>query len=157
MKMSVGVLDHYNVSTRKLKETVQFYEDVLGIVNGPRPQFNFPGYRRRISLADPQIDKNMTRATADLPGLEIEIIHQRTFDNVEQISIKLQAVPSFDAFGQFLETANPFAFWFRAVEIAWLPWSGLPQMMMQPLTVASTPSKPSSSGSNNKPSGQDDA
>jgi hypothetical protein len=41
--MSVGVLDHYNVSTRKLKETVQFYEDVLGFVNGPRPQFNFPG------------------------------------------------------------------------------------------------------------------
>src|SRR5437667_6233688 len=30
MAMSVGVLDHYNVSTRKLKETVQFYEDVLG-------------------------------------------------------------------------------------------------------------------------------
>jgi catechol 2,3-dioxygenase-like lactoylglutathione lyase family enzyme len=29
MKMSVGVLDHYNVSTRKLNETVQFYEDVL--------------------------------------------------------------------------------------------------------------------------------
>ena len=29
MEMSVGVLDHYNVSTRKFKETVQFYEDVL--------------------------------------------------------------------------------------------------------------------------------
>jgi catechol 2,3-dioxygenase-like lactoylglutathione lyase family enzyme len=43
MNMSVGVLDHYNVSTRKLKETVQFYEDVLGLVNGPRPQFDFPG------------------------------------------------------------------------------------------------------------------
>ena len=43
MGISVGVLDHYNVSTRKLKETVQFYEDVLGFVNGPRPQFNFPG------------------------------------------------------------------------------------------------------------------
>jgi hypothetical protein len=39
MEMSVGVLDHYNVSTRNLKETVQFYEDVLGFVNGPRPQF----------------------------------------------------------------------------------------------------------------------
>ena len=24
MEMTVGVLDHYNVSTRKLKETVQF-------------------------------------------------------------------------------------------------------------------------------------
>src|ERR1700693_5935086 len=43
MDMSVGVLDHYNVSTRNLKETVRFYEDVLGFKNGPRPQFDFPG------------------------------------------------------------------------------------------------------------------
>jgi catechol 2,3-dioxygenase-like lactoylglutathione lyase family enzyme len=43
MKMSVGVLDHYNVSTRKLEETVHFYENVLGFTNGPRPPFNFPG------------------------------------------------------------------------------------------------------------------
>ena len=43
MAMSVGVLDHYNVSTRKLQETVKFYESVLGLVNGPRPPFNFPG------------------------------------------------------------------------------------------------------------------
>jgi catechol 2,3-dioxygenase-like lactoylglutathione lyase family enzyme len=43
MKMSVGVLDHYNVLTRKLDETVHFYEDVLGFSNGPRPPFNFPG------------------------------------------------------------------------------------------------------------------
>src|SRR6185436_19104531 len=43
MKMSVGVLDHYNVSTRKLDETVKFYEDVLGFTNGLRPPFNFPG------------------------------------------------------------------------------------------------------------------
>jgi catechol 2,3-dioxygenase-like lactoylglutathione lyase family enzyme len=43
MGMSVGVLDHYNVSTRKLAETVRFYEDVLGLKNGPRPPFDFPG------------------------------------------------------------------------------------------------------------------
>jgi catechol 2,3-dioxygenase-like lactoylglutathione lyase family enzyme len=43
MTMSVGVLDHYNVSTRKLKDTVRFYEDVLGLTNGPRPPFDFPG------------------------------------------------------------------------------------------------------------------
>jgi catechol 2,3-dioxygenase-like lactoylglutathione lyase family enzyme len=43
MDMSVGVLDHYNVSTRNLKDTVQFYESVLGLVNGPRPPFDFPG------------------------------------------------------------------------------------------------------------------
>ena len=43
MEMSVGVLDHYNVSTRKLKETIQFYEEVLRFKNGPRPLFDFPG------------------------------------------------------------------------------------------------------------------
>ena len=43
MSMSVGVLDHYNVSTRNLADTVRFYEDVLGFVNGPRPPFDFPG------------------------------------------------------------------------------------------------------------------
>jgi len=43
MKMSVGMLDHYNVSTRKLADTVQFYEEVLGLKNGPRPAFDFPG------------------------------------------------------------------------------------------------------------------
>ena len=43
MDMSVGQLDHYNVSTKKLPETIKFYEDVLGFTNGPRPPFNFPG------------------------------------------------------------------------------------------------------------------
>jgi catechol 2,3-dioxygenase-like lactoylglutathione lyase family enzyme len=43
MDMSVGLLDHYNVSTRNLKTTVQFYESALGFVNGARPPFDFPG------------------------------------------------------------------------------------------------------------------
>jgi catechol 2,3-dioxygenase-like lactoylglutathione lyase family enzyme len=43
MDIDVGLLDHYNVSTRKLQETVRFYENVLGLKNGPRPPFNFPG------------------------------------------------------------------------------------------------------------------
>jgi catechol 2,3-dioxygenase-like lactoylglutathione lyase family enzyme len=43
MDIDVGLLDHYNVSTRKLQETVRFYEDVLGFKNGARPPFNFPG------------------------------------------------------------------------------------------------------------------
>ena len=40
---SVGVLDHYNIRTRKFGETVHFYEDVLGLENGARPNFSFPG------------------------------------------------------------------------------------------------------------------
>ena len=43
MAVSVGVLDHFNIRTRKLAETVRFYEDVLGLEKGPRPNFAFPG------------------------------------------------------------------------------------------------------------------
>jgi catechol 2,3-dioxygenase-like lactoylglutathione lyase family enzyme len=40
---SVGMLDHYNIRTRKFPETVEFYTGVLGLENGPRPNFAFPG------------------------------------------------------------------------------------------------------------------
>ncbi|BAM88947.1 conserved hypothetical protein [Bradyrhizobium oligotrophicum S58] len=43
MGISVGVLDHFNIRTRNLQETVRFYEDVLGLENGARPNFAFPG------------------------------------------------------------------------------------------------------------------
>ena len=43
MGMSVGVLDHFNIRTRDLASTVRFYEDVLGLEKGPRPNFAFPG------------------------------------------------------------------------------------------------------------------
>ena len=43
MAINVGRLDHYNVSTRNLGATIRFYEEVLGLVNGPRPPFDFPG------------------------------------------------------------------------------------------------------------------
>ncbi len=41
--MSVGVLDHFNIRTRKLADTVRFYEDILGLEKGARPNFAFPG------------------------------------------------------------------------------------------------------------------
>ena len=43
MGMSVGQLDHFNIRTRKLDDTVRFYEDVMGLEKGPRPNFAFPG------------------------------------------------------------------------------------------------------------------
>lgn len=43
MGMSVGVLDHFNIRTRMLAETVRFYEDILGLEKGARPNFAFPG------------------------------------------------------------------------------------------------------------------
>jgi catechol 2,3-dioxygenase-like lactoylglutathione lyase family enzyme len=41
--MSVGMLDHFNIRTRQLDDTVRFYEDILGLQNGDRPNFSFPG------------------------------------------------------------------------------------------------------------------
>jgi catechol 2,3-dioxygenase-like lactoylglutathione lyase family enzyme len=41
--MSLGVLDHFNIRTRDLNGTVRFYQDILGLENGARPNFAFPG------------------------------------------------------------------------------------------------------------------
>jgi hypothetical protein len=83
-----------------------------------------------------------TRATARLPGLDIEIMHRRAVEgHAEQISINLRAVPSFEAFGRAFEAANPFAFWVQAAQLAWLPW-------LETLSLARelTPSLPRPSG-----------
>ena len=76
-------------------------------------------------MPERQVEDETTRATARLPGLDIEIVHRRSpSSDSEQISINLQAVPSFEAFGRFLERANPFAFWAQAAQMMWLPWLG---------------------------------
>jgi len=80
------------------------------------------------------VEDNTTRATARLPGLNIEIIHRRSLnDEAEQISINLQAMPSFEAFGRFLETANPFVLWAQAVQLAWLPWLNVARSVSLPV------------------------
>lgn len=35
--MRIGMLEHYNIRTEKLTDTVRFYTEVLGFRNGPRP------------------------------------------------------------------------------------------------------------------------
>jgi hypothetical protein len=86
-------------------------------------------------------DVEATRATARLPGLDIEIVHRRLpEDDAEQISINLTATPSFEAFGAFLEAANPFALWAEAMRLAWFPWLEAARAVMLPEDVA--PSQP---------------
>ena len=66
-----------------------------------------------------------TKATARLPNLDIEIVRSRSpAGDAERIAITLQAAPSFEAFGRFLEATNPFLFWMRFAETAWTPWLG---------------------------------
>lgn len=41
--MGLKRIEHYNIHTVKLAETVDFYTRVLGMKNGDRPPFQFPG------------------------------------------------------------------------------------------------------------------
>jgi hypothetical protein len=93
-------------------------------------------------LPDQHNADDETRATARLPGLEIEIVHRRSpAGDAEQISISLQAVPSFEAFGRFLEAANPFAFWAQVAQMAWFPWVEAVRTLMLPWNVTLPPPK----------------
>jgi hypothetical protein len=90
-------------------------------------------------VADQHDEHNTTRATAHLPGLEIEIVHRRLPEaEGERISINLQAMPSFEAFGRFVEIANPFAFWAQVAQMAWLPWFNTARAMMLPPSAPPT-------------------
>ena len=90
-------------------------------------------------MSDQSVEGNTTRATARLPGLDIEIIHRRSLnDEAEQLSINLQAMPSFEAFGRFLETASPFALWAQAVQLAWLPWLNVARSVSLPRSISPT-------------------
>jgi hypothetical protein len=72
-------------------------------------------------MASNNVDE--TRAVAHLPNLDIEIIHRRPADgNSEQMVITLQAMPSFEVFGRYLEAANPMLFWMKLTQMIWSPW-----------------------------------
>ena len=87
--------------------------------------------------AAPQSEIGATKATARLPGLNIEVVHGQSPDgDSEQISISLQAVPAFEAFGRFLEAANPFAFWVQAGQLAWLSWLEAARLATLPFSGA---------------------
>jgi hypothetical protein len=105
--------------------------------------------------AEASRDVGTTKATATLPGLTIEISHHRPPEgDREEIAIKLQAVPSFDAFGSLFEAKNPFAFWANATQLAWSSWFQAAQAMMPPsnmlLPPASSDDRKPSSGTSER-------
>jgi len=42
--MTIVRLDHYNIAPKDYEATVRFYEDVIGLRVGPRPDFGVDGY-----------------------------------------------------------------------------------------------------------------
>ena len=94
-------------------------------------------------------ETEITRATARLPNLHIEVTHRRTADgDAEQISVNL----SFAASSRAFEAADPFALWVQGAQAAWLaawlPWLEAARMMGLPSTLpwAIAPARPRPSG-----------
>jgi hypothetical protein len=91
-------------------------------VEGARPLAFCPA-EKQVETAMPQGDIEETKAVALLPNLKIEITHGRLpAGDAERLTISVSAVPSFEAFGRYLEAANPFLFWMRFAQTAWAPW-----------------------------------
>ena len=85
----------------------------------------------------PKGEGETTKATAHLPGMNLEIAHSRApGGNSERISITIEAVPSFDAFARALEAANPFAYWMQVLQLAWLPWLAVTRVALPSALVA---------------------
>ena len=80
---------------------------------------------------------DLIRATAHLPGVDIEVARWRSAD-ADHVAINLTATPSFEAVGRAFEAANPFALWMRCAELAWLPWLAAARMLTTPWVLPPT-------------------
>jgi hypothetical protein len=70
-----------------------------------------------------------TKATASLPGLDIELKRRvDAAEGAEYVSITLRAVPSIEAFGLAVAAFNPFT----APLMAWQSWAEMTQAFWRP-------------------------
>ncbi|MBR0960039.1 hypothetical protein [Bradyrhizobium japonicum] len=84
-------------------------------------------------MHSPDSDIDATRASARLPGLDIDIVRRQSpTGDWEQMSINLRATPSFEALGSPFEAADPFTFWVQATRLMWMPWLVTAQTMLLP-------------------------
>jgi hypothetical protein len=110
-----------------------------------------PEFNRPAQPGDGAAKSDVTRATAYLPGLDIEITHRRAPEgDAELISINLKAVPSFEDFVRAFGAASPFALWMRGIEFAWLPWIEASRAMALPWTQAPSLAPPDADAGSEK-------
>jgi hypothetical protein len=69
------------------------------------------------------LDEDETRATAQLPTLDIEIVHRPHAANAaERLVVTVREVAPEEAFGRWLEAINPVLFWLRMSQAVWSVW-----------------------------------
>lgn len=78
--MSINSLDHYNIQTARLDETVAFYVTVLGFSEGPRPRVRgtgawlYAGGRPYVHIN--VIDDDMTGTTGPINHVAFEAVNE---------------------------------------------------------------------------------
>jgi len=104
-----------------------------------------------------------TKASARLPGLDIEIVHRQSPNSEwEQVSINVRATPSFEMVGRSFEVADPFTLWMQAVSLMWMPWMLTAQTIMLPnrwpqaLPNVIRPQQEAQTSSGSEPGGSED-
>ena len=110
--MTIRSLDHVNIYTRKLDETVRFYEKVLGLRKGERPAISIPGawiYCGDVAIIhlmelDPQgqgtgVLDHVAMGAEDIVGLI-----QRA--RAEGLDYRIQDIPDFRIRQMFLRDPN---------------------------------------------------
>ena len=114
--MSVGLLDHFNIRTRKLADTVRFYEEVLELKKGDRPNFSFPG-AWMYSEGKPVVHLVDISATAEPQKPDSGVVHHVAFasygfDGMKQrleskgMAYEARQVPGGDLWQIFVDDPN---------------------------------------------------
>jgi catechol 2,3-dioxygenase-like lactoylglutathione lyase family enzyme len=103
--MSVGVLDHFNIRTRKLDDTVRFYEDVLGLEKGARPNFAFPG-AWMYSEGKPVVHLVDISRTDEPQKPDSGVVHHVAFVSRGFAGMKRRQVPGGDLWQIFVNDPN---------------------------------------------------
>jgi catechol 2,3-dioxygenase-like lactoylglutathione lyase family enzyme len=125
--MAISRLDHYSIRTTKLAETRRFYTEVVGLTDGYRPDFDFPGcwlYNgERAVVHVVGVDKNNMKGLLDYLGDKpIDADNTGSIDHIAFVATDLpgtceklngqgvpfreRSLPSFNLHQVFLEDPN---------------------------------------------------
>ena len=76
-------------------------------------------------------DVETTRASAQLLGLDITILHRQSpHEGTEEIAIHLRTLPTFAALQRSMAALHPLAFWLEAGRLAWAPWLAAAHLLL---------------------------
>jgi catechol 2,3-dioxygenase-like lactoylglutathione lyase family enzyme len=125
--MTIGRLDHYSIRTTKLEQTRRFYSEIVGLRDGYRPNFDFPGAWLYIGeqavVHIVAIDKDNPQALLDYLGKEaVDSDNTGSIDHVAFVATDFdgtarrlknlgvpyreRALPSFNLRQMFVEDPN---------------------------------------------------